>query len=36
MRCLCALNVTKDEVKLMLDIAEKAIRKVDADVNSHR
>ncbi|MDT3360330.1 MAG: diaminobutyrate--2-oxoglutarate transaminase family protein, partial [Spirochaetota bacterium] len=36
MRCLCALNVTKDEVRLMLDIAEKAIRKVDADVNSHR
>jgi diaminobutyrate-2-oxoglutarate transaminase len=35
MRCLCALNVTKDEIVLMLDIAEKAIRKVDADVKAH-
>ena len=35
MRCLCALNVTKDDVKLMLDISEKAIRKVDADVKAH-
>ena len=35
MRCLCALNVTKDEIELMLDIAEKAIRKVDADVKAH-
>lgn len=32
MRCLCALNVTKDEVSTMLDIFEKVIRKVDADV----
>ena len=35
MRCLCALNVTKDEIELMLDIAEKAIRKVDSDVKAH-
>lgn len=35
MRCLCALNVTKDEIELMLEIAEKAIRKVDADVKAH-
>ncbi|MEA4859628.1 MAG: diaminobutyrate--2-oxoglutarate transaminase family protein [Sphaerochaeta sp.] len=35
MRCLCALNVSKDEIGLMLDIAEKAIRKVDADVKAH-
>ena len=35
MRCLCALNVTKDEVQLMLDITEKAIRKVDEDVKAH-
>lgn len=36
MRCLCALNVSKDDVKLMLDIVEKAIRKVDADVRTSR
>lgn len=35
MRCLCALNVTKEDVNLMLDITEKAIRKVDADVKAH-
>lgn len=31
MRCLCALNVTKDEVSTMLDIFENVVRKVDAD-----
>jgi diaminobutyrate-2-oxoglutarate transaminase len=35
MRCLCALNVSKDEVLLLLDITEKAIRKVDTDVKAH-
>ncbi|MBJ2357818.1 diaminobutyrate--2-oxoglutarate transaminase family protein [Sphaerochaeta sp. S2] len=32
MRCLCALNVTHDEIETMLKITEQAIRKVDADV----
>lgn len=32
MRCLCALNVSKDEINTMLDIFEKVVRKVDADV----
>lgn len=32
MRCLCALNVTHDEIETMLEITEQAIRKVDADV----
>ncbi|MGE4584577.1 MAG: diaminobutyrate--2-oxoglutarate transaminase family protein [Sphaerochaeta sp.] len=36
MRCLCALNVTDEEINEMLEITEQAIRKVDADVNSHR
>lgn len=31
MRCLCALNVTKEEIGTMLDIFEKVVRKVDAD-----
>lgn len=31
MRCLCALNITKDEVGTMLDIFENVVRKVDAD-----
>lgn len=32
MRCLCALNVTHEEIETMLKITEQAIRKVDADV----
>ena len=32
MRCLCALNVTHDEIETMLKITEQAIRKVDTDV----
>jgi diaminobutyrate-2-oxoglutarate transaminase len=32
MRCLCALNVTHEEIDTMLKITEQAIRKVDADV----
>lgn len=31
MRCLCALNVSREDIHTMLDICEKAIRKVDAD-----
>ena len=33
MRCLCALNVTKDEVEQMLDIFEKVVIEVDSDVS---
>ena len=36
MRCLCALNVTWDEVNQMLDIVEKVVRKVDGDVTKHQ
>mgnify|MGYP001142526934 CR=1 FL=1 len=36
MRCLCALNVTKEEVNEMLEIVEKAIRKVDKDVRAQQ
>jgi len=32
MRCLCALNVTHEEVNTMLDIFEKSVREVEADV----
>ncbi len=32
MRCLCALNVTKDEVNTMLDIFEKVVCEVNSDV----
>ena len=32
MRCLCALNVTKEEVNQMLDIFEKVVIEVDRDV----
>ncbi|HKL59224.1 MAG TPA: diaminobutyrate--2-oxoglutarate transaminase family protein [Sphaerochaeta sp.] len=31
MRCLCALNVTNEEIDIMLATFESAIRKVDAD-----
>jgi diaminobutyrate-2-oxoglutarate transaminase len=31
MRCLCALNITREDIEIMLDICEKVIRKVDAD-----
>jgi diaminobutyrate-2-oxoglutarate transaminase len=31
MRCLCALNVTHEDIEIMLDICESVIRKVDAD-----
>ena len=32
MRCLCALNVTYDEINTMLDIFEKVVCEVDRDV----
>ena len=32
MRCLCALNVTNDEINTMLDIFEKVVCEVDRDV----
>ena len=32
MRCLCALNITDDEIKTALSIFEKAVKEVDADV----
>ena len=32
MRCLCALNVTKDEVEQMLSIFEKVVIDVDKEV----
>ena len=32
MRCLCALNVTKDEIDTMLSIFEKVVRQVNSDV----
>ena len=32
MRCLCALNVTNDEINTMLDIFEKVVCEVDSDV----
>lgn len=35
MRCLCALNVTDEEIHEMLDIFEAAIKKVDKDVRTH-
>lgn len=31
LRCLCALNVSRGDIAIMLDICEKAIRKVNAD-----
>ena len=33
MRCLCALNVTYDEINTMLDIFEKVVCEVDSDVS---
>ena len=36
MRCLCALNVSKEEIEIMLQIIEKAIRKVDRDVREQQ
>lgn len=36
MRCLCALNVSRDEIEQMLQIVEKAIRKVDNDVREQQ
>ncbi len=33
MRCLCALNVSYEEIDIMLATFEEAIRKVDADVS---
>jgi diaminobutyrate-2-oxoglutarate transaminase len=35
MRCLCALNVTHEEIETMLQITEQAIRKVDEDVKAN-
>ncbi len=32
MRCLCALNITDDEIKTALSIFEKSVKEVDADV----
>lgn len=32
MRCLCALNVTEEEIETMLSIFEKVVRQVNADV----
>ena len=32
MRCLCALNVTKEDLETMLGIFEKVVREVNADV----
>lgn len=32
MRCLCALNITDDEIGKAMDIFEKAVKEVDADV----
>lgn len=32
MRCLCALNVTMDEIDIMLDIFTKAVKEVDRNV----
>ena len=32
MRCLCALNVTKEEIDTMLSIFEKVVRQVNSDV----
>ncbi|WP_320130109.1 diaminobutyrate--2-oxoglutarate transaminase family protein [uncultured Sphaerochaeta sp.] len=34
MRCLCALNVSPEEIHIMLDILETVIRKVDADATN--
>lgn len=34
MRCLCALNVSREDINLMLDICENAIRKVDSDAKA--
>lgn len=31
MRCLCALNVSREEIAIMLDTLERAIRQVEAD-----
>ncbi len=32
MRCLCALNVSMDEINIMLDIFRKVVKEVDKDV----
>ena len=34
MRCLCALNVTMEEIDTMLSIFAKVVRQIDADVTS--
>lgn len=32
MRCLCALNISKEEIALMLEVFEKVVIKIDAEV----
>jgi diaminobutyrate-2-oxoglutarate transaminase len=34
MRCLCALNVSREDIDIMLDILETVIRRVDGYANS--
>ena len=34
LRCLCALNITDEDLDLGLSIIEKAVKEVDADVRS--
>jgi diaminobutyrate-2-oxoglutarate transaminase len=31
MRCLCALNITDEEIKIALDVFEKAVTEVDKE-----
>ncbi len=34
MRCLCALNVSDDDIDIMLDIFSKVVKEVDKSVNA--